>query len=97
MSTLSLLSCGTPVADALHAVAIEDLDSVIAEAGFEIGEFARVGVVGAQLVDVIRRGCAALSGHSDAERKQRAHDEGRDVRDFFHALHDIAEPGLSLT
>ena len=66
-----------PVADAFDAVAFEDLDGVVAEAGFEGFEFAFVAVVGAKFVDargvgqgdrprLAARKAKKFSGHEDS-------------------------------
>ena len=54
---------GHPVADALHAVALEDLDGVIAEAGFQRLQLALVAGVGAEFENaVLREGATADQG-----------------------------------
>src|ERR1700683_1236169 len=69
---------GHPVTDALDAVALEDFDGVVAEAGFEGFKLAFVAVVSAKFVDaVLRHGAGGqprekqkeFSGHEDSVAK----------------------------
>ena len=56
-----------PVADALHAVAFEDLDGVVAEARFQGLQLAFITGVGAQFVDAVLR--AGETGEKHEETK----------------------------
>jgi len=69
---------GNPVGDAFHSVAIKDFYGVVAEAGQQIVQFSRRGVIDAEFVDRCRglRGAGIALLTSGPERGRKKCDSG---------------------